>query len=303
MTAADAVVVVLLAVYAVGIVVFGVCSAMFRNRIVSEIQPVLAAWKPSRVSAIVGLSVLSAFPGCVRQEAPPRAIATETTCMGGVCQIFALGPIVGSDERVRREVMELLRRKSRMALVVLKMAESRSDFDAVFGGYYVEVGPGTGPMPHLRRAYDAASQKAAVMAYVRNGLNVIWRWDPRGRERRRILGADSSDRSQAGHRRFDVLNVGLEPSVKGIHMHILMPSMVDLAVKTVEVRREFGIPDDVHLSVKYLGQARIFDERFPVQNPLFGDLPLDFREFRRDVAYWCNSPPESANLPITCRDW
>jgi hypothetical protein len=38
MTAADAVVVVVLAVYAVGIVVFGVCSAMFRNRIVSEIQ-------------------------------------------------------------------------------------------------------------------------------------------------------------------------------------------------------------------------------------------------------------------------
>ncbi len=254
-------------------------------------------------SAVVGVSLLLASSGCVVRDDPSRAIATDTICLGGVCQILVCGPIGGSDDSVRREVLELLKQKSRMSLVVLKMAENRRDFDALFGGYDAEVGPGMGPMPHLWSAHEIASQKAAVIAYVQNGSIVIWRWDPKGHQRRRVLDAQPSDRDKAGHRRFEVLNIGLNPSVKAIHMHVLMPSMDEVDGQMVALRREFSVPDDVHLSVKFLGQPRIFDQKFPVQNPLFGELPSDFRAFRRDRAYWCNSPPKSAGMPTTCRDW
>jgi hypothetical protein len=251
---------------------------------------------------LVGITVLAGLHACVVRKERPSEIETSTRCMGEVCTVRVFGPLAGDDDSVRRQVEEILRRKSRSALVVLKMAENKRDFDDAFSYYGAEIAPGTGPMPRLWEAYERASRKAAVIAYSRNGRISILRWDPVRRQRREIPVDSALETGLKHDSVFEVIDVGLDSEVNRLHMHVLVESMDDMPLQMRALRREFQIPEDTVLSVKFLGQRRVFDERFAVVSPLFGDLPEDFRAFRQDVAHWCTSPAKRAYLPVTCID-
>lgn len=252
-----------------------------------------------RGKSLSGLFALIAVCySCGRPKEDSRSETLFKKCIAEACQIIMIGDLQRTDDAIGTEVLGVLRRYDK-ALVVLTMSQDLNDVEIQFGSVSTGVRRRSEIAPYVSERFAAASSRPGVIAYVRDGITEIIRWDPKKRERRRIMLSEKSDRVPGGPR-FEVLWLQVEEKPKRVLLHILMPAPVNVEEGVGDLRRWLRLGDDVGVVVTFLGQRRVFDDRFPVQNPMVGAWPASEAELGKDTEVTCVNPSKPARSSTKC---
>lgn len=257
-----------------------------------------AKMRGMRDVAVVLLLVLCSASCAVDDVIEPAKVAAAD-CLAEVCHLLVFGDLRGSDESVVAEVSRIVRDYPRR-IVFLTFVESREDLDVLFSPVGVRSYDWAEALPQLEPARKHAAQKRAVLAYLRDGVLEVVRWDP-GRSERRVsvrrTGAPAATESGPSG---EVFYGSVDRKRGHIRLYLAAASMEGLPGQMEGIRKWLKMTDEMVLHVTFLGQKRVIDDRFPVHNPLFGAWPDSREELRSGTGAWCDSPPARTKLPIRC---